>query len=238
VAYGNGTFVAVGWSGTILTSADGIVWTPIYLGIADTFSGVRFGNGTFVAISYSGTILTSSDGRKWTSRTSGFADALTAVAYGNGTFAASSTSGTILTSSDGITWTIRNSGTYSYLRGVTYGNGTFVTVGSYGTILQSDPVNGTCTATLSEDLSLHVPIIQFSGQPYWAEFQYASNLDLELKDAGLITDTSPFSGCTPSSMSSDYTIHIPFLNYTTLSFWADFQYKEGLMVTLTNAGRN
>ncbi len=153
VTYGKGIFVAVGATGTILTSPDGITWTPNTAGIASYLGGVTYGSGTFVAVGYTGTILTSSDGVTWTSRTSGIYSAFLEVTYGNGIFVAVALSEDILTSPDGITWTqqritrttanavttpIRKTSPGNPpLRGVTYGNGIFVAVGDAGTILTS-----------------------------------------------------------------------------------------------------
>jgi len=59
VTYGNGTFVAVGEGGTILTSQNGQNWTPRESGTTQPLYGVTYGNGTFVAVGKNGTILTS-----------------------------------------------------------------------------------------------------------------------------------------------------------------------------------
>jgi len=59
VTYGNGTFVAVGWDGTILTSREGVKWTKQFSGTENHLWGVTYGNGTFVAVGWDGTILTS-----------------------------------------------------------------------------------------------------------------------------------------------------------------------------------
>jgi len=62
IAFGNGTFVAVGGVyglGTILTSTDGVSWVNRgNYGL----SGVAYGNGKFVAVGYVGTFVTSTDG--------------------------------------------------------------------------------------------------------------------------------------------------------------------------------
>jgi hypothetical protein len=144
VTYGNGTFVAVGYEGAILTSPDGATWTARASGTSDWLSGVTYGNGTFVAVGNYGTILTSPDGVSWTRQTSGTGNSLSGVAYGDGTFVAVGVVGTILTSPDGVNWTARTSGTSDLLEGVAYGNGRFVAVGLGGTILTSpDGVNWT-----------------------------------------------------------------------------------------------
>lgn len=67
VTYGNGQFVAVGDSGAIVASPDGITWTQKYSGTAECLMSVTYGNGQFVAVGYrmiNGVvaILTSPDG--------------------------------------------------------------------------------------------------------------------------------------------------------------------------------
>ena len=96
IAYGNGTFVAVGDSGTILTSPDGVTWTIRSSGTSNSLYGVTYGNNTFVAVGYNGAILTSPDGVSWTTRFSGTSYGLYGITYGNGTFVAVGESGAIL----------------------------------------------------------------------------------------------------------------------------------------------
>ena len=142
VTYGNGTFVAVSWSGTgnrVMTSPDGITWTARTSAADNYWNCVTYGNGTFVAVSWSGTgnrVMTSPDGITWTSRTSAADNNWNGVTYGNGTFVAVAGSGTgnrVMTSPDGITWTSRTSAADIVWNGVTYGNGTFVAVSLSGT---------------------------------------------------------------------------------------------------------
>jgi phage terminase large subunit-like protein len=148
VAYGDGLFVAVGDRGAILTSPDGVTWTPRTSGTDDSLYGVTYRDGLFVAVGVGGTILTSPDGATWTRRTSGTRNWLTGVTYGNGTFVAVGFGGIILTSPDGVTWTVQASATSNGLLGVTYGNGTFVAVGFGGIILTSpDGVTWTVQAS-------------------------------------------------------------------------------------------
>jgi hypothetical protein len=150
VTYGNGLFVAVGGSGTILTSPDGAIWTARNSGTSNFLYGVTYGNGLFVAVGITtvgtgdeGFILTSPDGVTWTQRTPPTSDWLIGVTYANGTFVAvggvggAYSSSTILTSSDGVNWTQQTSPVSNLLAGVTYGNGLFVAVGGSGTILTS-----------------------------------------------------------------------------------------------------
>ena len=64
------SYVAVGTSGTILTSSDGISWDNKSSGTSLTLSGVTYGNNKFLTLGISGstrTMLTSSNGTSWTS---------------------------------------------------------------------------------------------------------------------------------------------------------------------------
>jgi hypothetical protein len=64
------SYVAVGTSGTILTSSDGISWDNKSSGTSLTLSGVTYGNNKFLTLGTSGstrTMLTSSNGTSWTS---------------------------------------------------------------------------------------------------------------------------------------------------------------------------
>lgn len=59
IVYQRDTFVAIGEDGTILTSTNGIDWTPRNSGVTDHLNGVTYGEGTFVVVGDNGTILQS-----------------------------------------------------------------------------------------------------------------------------------------------------------------------------------
>ena len=101
----SGGFIAVGNSGTILTSSDGITWTSRTSAPHHHLFGVSHGGSTFVTVGNGGTILTSSDGTSWTSRTSGTDQELQGITYGVSTFVAVG-GNKIITSSDGTSWTL------------------------------------------------------------------------------------------------------------------------------------
>jgi hypothetical protein len=152
VAYGKGSFVAVGDAGTILTSPDGVTWTGKNSGTSENLNGVVFANNVFVAVGDKGTILTSADGKIWANNSGNF-ESLYGVSYGNGVFVAVGNSGTILTSNDGVAWT-KTSGTPSIsFYGVAYGNGAFVAVGQGNAVATSlDGTNWTERAAGEKDL--------------------------------------------------------------------------------------
>lgn len=132
--------VAVGSSGTILTSQDGITWTAQASGttaaLRDVVQGILL-----VAVGDSGTILTSPDGTTWTTRESNTSANLTGAANLLPYIVVVGSSGTILTSLDGINWAAATSPTGQDLYGITKGavgsQPLFVAVGKAGTILTS-----------------------------------------------------------------------------------------------------
>jgi hypothetical protein len=112
ITYGAGKFVAVGNSGTVLTSDDGITWTEQpRLAERPTLSCVVFGNAVFVALDQLGTSYTSPDGRVWTKGSStGLDSSGPMIAFGNGLFLAKSAGNLFATSTDGRLWTPRTTG--------------------------------------------------------------------------------------------------------------------------------
>src|SRR5207302_1893499 len=155
-AFGNGLFVVVGDGNTnldtvILTSPDGITWTPRSGGTNLPLWGVTYANGLFVAVGGNvdgGVILTSRDGITWTPQSS---PALTSVAFGNGTFVsvggaeggdpAYQTGGgtNVLSSTNALDWVQRTSrvGTGSDLTGVASSGTQWVTLEESGGMLSS-----------------------------------------------------------------------------------------------------
>ena len=151
ICYGNGKFVAVGSSGKMAYSPDGVNWTSV----SDSKFGttyiynVCYGNGKFVAVGDSGKMAYSSDGITWTSVSDSEFNADTSIegiCYGNGKFVAVGYSidmnnfgGRMSYSSDGITWTRVTDSRFgtSNIYSVCYGNGKFVAAGSEARIVYS-----------------------------------------------------------------------------------------------------
>ncbi len=76
IAFGNGTYVAVGDNGTIVNSSNGTSWSAATSGTATDLQGISYGDGVFVAVGDEGgstphVVLTSPDGTSWTDHTSG-----------------------------------------------------------------------------------------------------------------------------------------------------------------------
>ena len=193
VTYGNGMFVAVGNSGRIVTSTDGITWTEQTSPISAMLWLVTYGNGMFVVFSDSGNIVTSTDGITWTKQTSPVSTRLDSVTYANGMFVAVGNSGSIVTSTDGITWTKQTSPVSTDFRSVTYGNGMFVAVGESGNIVnyltflpsnavKVDENNGAMTVPGIDELKTKVDSLNVKANtPRWLRFDFSASNKQTLK---------------------------------------------------------
>jgi len=106
LTHAGGAFVAVGDGGTIVSSTDGINWTPQISNSSNNLNGVTYG-GIYVAVGDSGTILTSGNGGTWTPvSASGIStfNKLRQVASFGSLYVAVGDAGTIVTSKDGANW--------------------------------------------------------------------------------------------------------------------------------------
>lgn len=147
----NSLFVVTGGRGTILTSADGILWLTRISGTTNLLSGVAGWPGGLVAVGDNGTIVSSTDGGFWTKRTVSTTNWLFRVRWLNGVLVAVGQNGTIATSADGVFWTNRASGTANWLTDATFVGDTWFVVGIGGIVLtSSNLVNWTQRGTLTK----------------------------------------------------------------------------------------
>lgn len=139
-------FVAVGVSGNIGYSADGISWEGVSSPTGTMLQGVAYGAGRFVAVG-ANVVVSSADGRTWQQETTNGGS--TSIVFGNGAFVAGD-----LYSTDGTNWINRGGGRSP----LAFGNGTFLSVAtSSGTVYRS------ATGATWSSVSLTVPN---SGPPY------------------------------------------------------------------------
>ena len=240
----SGTFVAVGASGTLLTSSDAITWTSRTSGTSNNLRSFAFdGSSTGVAVGFSGTILSSTDGITWTSRTSGTSKNINNVAYGNSKFIAVGDNGTTLYSSDGINWTDWTSSCGANdnesLWDVAYGNSTWVAVGDNGSIYTSD--ESSCTKRTSGTT------VEFNELIYGdSTFVAVGNNGTVLTSTDGITWTSRTSGTTNNLYGGAYynyggssgitlvgesgkTLYFTD-NYTSLTAWSAASMTNDILV--------
>ncbi|HMJ91006.1 MAG TPA: hypothetical protein VK530_14385, partial [Candidatus Acidoferrum sp.] len=103
VAFGLGMFVAVGASGAIVTSNDGLSWTQRVSNSSANFTAITFGDGRFVAISDSSPnlddgLVNSRNGIDWCAYPLPTNAAWRAIAYGNNNYVMVGANGTVMQS--------------------------------------------------------------------------------------------------------------------------------------------
>ena len=112
VAYGNGKFVATGYTGTpnVMTSTDGKNWTASApLSVSNEWYGLCFGDGKFITVAYDGTddrIASSTDGVNWTPSAAPVDGNWHAVVYGDNKYVAISYTG----GATGVIWSVTGLG--------------------------------------------------------------------------------------------------------------------------------
>jgi hypothetical protein len=134
VAEGAGQFVAAGLNATggiILTSSNGLQWTPRFAHTNEEYWAVTYGGGQFVAFgfrnhetptNYYCVALTSSDGMQWERFPLTFVTTPRNIAYGNGVYVATGPE-ISLYSTNGRDWLPLNS---LIVQSVAFGDGEFV----------------------------------------------------------------------------------------------------------------
>jgi len=137
VAYGNGTFVAVGGGGTIMTSTDGHLWEQQESGFDEQLNQVIFAQNAFLAVGEGGVILSSANGNNWVSHPTDPLYSLRGVTFAQGKYVMVGAKGgsqqlsqIILCSDDLVQWTSRQFPSTHSLSQVTYGNGVFMAIGA------------------------------------------------------------------------------------------------------------
>jgi hypothetical protein len=104
VAWSGTTFVAVGTSGTILSSADGTTWTQRTSNTVNGLTAVTWSGSLFVAVGAGATVLTSPDGITWTPHNTGVSGDLLTVARLGSLVVAGGTQAKLFISTNGTTW--------------------------------------------------------------------------------------------------------------------------------------
>ena len=198
------TWVTVGQSGTVLTSADGSSWSSKTSGISGSVRSVAYAANTWVAVGHDGAIIISTDGETWSSQTSGVSARLAGVAYGGATWIAVGNGATILKSSDATTWAQQSapSGVSSDLRGIAYDTNTWVAVGFDGTVL---------TSTDGETWTQRTTAL--SGKLF--EVAYGNNVWVAVGDGAAILTSSDATTWAQRSAPSGLSVDISAVAYAS-----------------------
>jgi len=223
----DGQFVAVGQTGTILTSTSGTSWNVQTSGTSNNLNRIIYDsvNDRYITVGDVGTILTSSDAITWTTKTSG----VTVNLYGIGlwaptlTYIAVGASGTILTSANSTTWTARVSGVSTRLNSIVVSGNTAIIVGHVGTVLISIASGGSIgvtwnsvtpsgTFTVTDDLH-HVNFITWTinAITYSNFFAVGNNATVIYSASG--------SSDTWTQVSVPSTNHLFNIQFSLSNFW-------------------
>jgi hypothetical protein len=103
VTSGNGVHVAVGSTGTIATSKDGVSWTVGHIPLSEMLLAVTFGMENFVAVSLQGNVWQSSNGLDWKVVFSRPRVPMQGIGFGNSAFVLFA-GNEIVTSMDSTNW--------------------------------------------------------------------------------------------------------------------------------------
>lgn len=135
----NNKFYLAGGNATLLSSVNGMSWTPVAVPAAGSIdlSGMAASPSTLVVVGDQGLILSSSDGVNWSKQSSGTGYGLFRVRYLNGCFLALGENGTILKSTTGLSWSPVSSGTTNWVNDAVMVSNVCYAVGNQGTVLAS-----------------------------------------------------------------------------------------------------
>ncbi len=136
VAYGDGTLVAVGWSGKIERSIDnGATWQLAASPTSQPIYGIAFGGGIFLAITQNQEVLRSSDGLIWALSNINDGSGVGRVEYGGGRFVSVGNYTVTRSIDGGNSWSSSDFfPNFSGPKRIRFGNGIFVVVGRGGEI--------------------------------------------------------------------------------------------------------
>lgn len=129
VAYGNGVYIAMIDSSTLLKSTNGSTWELVTISnppLTGSINAVTFGNGVFVAVGDG--LMTSQDGVTWTSPSGAPVGIFTGVAYSGGMWVLTASAGISYSQDVSYGWLVDSQ--YTGLNALCVANGTFYAVGA------------------------------------------------------------------------------------------------------------
>lgn len=158
VLYFAGVYVAVGNSGKVVYSVDGVTWSNSNLVTIETILTISKNSEYFVIGGTGGKIWTSVDGKTWTERTSNTTKTIYKIKYINNRFVGVCDTGLVIYSVDGKTWNTTQTAFNGAFRSVTYFNSLYIVVGVNGSVYttpdlltwSSIVVTGYSSTTLSD----------------------------------------------------------------------------------------
>ncbi len=192
VVFANGTYLALGELGTILTSTDGTNWLTQKSGTTMELRDCAYGGGKYVIVGDHGTVLTSADAINWMPQYPVTFYSLNGITYADGQFVCVGEQTTILTSPDAMTWTTRSSGPWE-LKDVIHAGGLYVAGGGIDGTVNS--IQSRVILTSSNGWSWSARVVGY-GQPF-TSLAFGNGL------FAASTGPDPWNGLTPIWSSSD-----------------------------------
>lgn len=135
----NDRVIAVGMSGAISDSNDGVNWSPVVIKDHRVWLyDMIYAKPQYIAVGMGGMVVSSENLKLWQRKTVPTKSWLNSISYGNQVLVASGASGTIISSKNGGNiWSSESTSTTEWLSQVRFLNQQFIAVGSSGAILSS-----------------------------------------------------------------------------------------------------
>lgn len=159
-------YIAVGTLGTVVTSTDGIDWTPRATPSRNHLYGIAWSGQLAVAVGEKGTILSSADGNDWTSRGPGPDVDLREVLWNGKQFLAVGVGDSIFTSLDGAQWALRTRGLGGTLNSVVW-TGTYYLGMGHSQYIQTS-ADGITWSSRNGQASINYSGVAWSGTTFVA----------------------------------------------------------------------
>ena len=213
IAYGGGTYIAVGDAGTMWRSTNATSWTPVSTGVTSNLNGVAYGNNSFVAVGWGGSgvpvVLTSSNGSSWANTTpsSGIGaiisgEVVEEIEYCYDRFLASSQNINIRYSTNGGA-SFQDSGSAPEGRAAfAYGNGVFFSAGV-------DSTNGNADINLLSTNGANWTAMTTASQANRNAAVFFNNTFITVGDAGQIWQSNTFTAPVAGGYASWLALQFP-----------------------------
>ena len=222
IAYGDGKYVAISYSGTnrVMYSSDGKNWSSASAPENNSWYSITYGDDKFVAVGASGTyrVMYSSDGISWTSAQAAQSNSWRSITYGNGKFVAVSSNGNnqVMWSTTGTGWGNGYQAENNDWYGVAFGDGVFVAVATNGmnrVMTSSDGINWSSKTAASQET--------------WKDIAYGNGKFVAVADSG--SNRAMWS----SDSGNSWNTVVP-----ETSNWRSVTYGNGKFVAVGDYGTN
>lgn len=159
-------FVAVGASGRIAVSSDGISWANVSSGTTvGEFTAIGFGAGRAITIGQGGVARTATDvTAAWSFVNDGFENTYLSITWTGTQLVVSGNGGIVMTSPDGSAWTYRNTGVTSNWQAVG-SSGSTIVVGALSGVNRYSTDGGLTWAAGSTTIS-HINAVASNGSAF------------------------------------------------------------------------